>query len=67
MLNPVNLKPFYMKNLLLFVIILIINVFYLSAQKTKDVLYLKNGSIIYGALTEVYADQYKMQTSMEVF
>ena len=35
----------------------------LSAQKSKDVLYLKNGSMIYGKLMEVKDNQYKFQTS----
>ena len=35
----------------------------ISAQKTKDALYLKNGSIIYGKLLEIEENQYKMQTS----
>ena len=35
----------------------------LSAQKTSDVIYLKNGSIIYGKLIEVNDSTYKMQTS----
>lgn len=52
-----------MKKLLFLITILIITAFHLSAQKTKDVLYLKNRSIIYGKLIEVNADQYKIQTS----
>jgi len=52
-----------MKKHLLLSIFLIIIGFQLSAQKTKDVLYLKNGSIIYGKLIEIVDDQYKMQTS----
>lgn len=52
-----------MKKHILLVIILIITVVQLSAQKTSDVLYLKNGSIIYGKLIEITNDQYKMQTS----
>ncbi len=35
----------------------------MSAQKTKDVIYLKNGSIIYGKLLEISDNQYKIQTS----
>jgi hypothetical protein len=62
MLNLPNLKPFIMKKHILFVIILIITGFQLSAQKSKDVLYLKNGSIIRGKLIEIVDDQYKMQT-----
>ncbi len=34
----------------------------LSAQKTKDVLYLKNGSIIFGKLIEISEDQYRIET-----
>ena len=35
----------------------------LTAQKTKDVLYLKNGSMIYGNLIEISDNQYKIRTS----
>jgi len=52
-----------MKKLVLLVIALIIIGFQLSAQRSKDVLYLKNGSMIYGKLLEIIDDQYKMQTS----
>jgi hypothetical protein len=52
-----------MKKHVILAIVLIIIGFQLSAQKTKDVLYLKNGSIIYGKLIEIVGDQYKMQTS----
>ena len=52
-----------MKKHLTIVIVLIFTLFPLSAQKTKDVLYLKNGSIIYGKLIEIVGDQYKMQTT----
>lgn len=52
-----------MKKLLTFVIMLIFILFPLSAQKTKDILYLKNGSIIYGKLMEVTDTQYKIKTS----
>lgn len=52
-----------MKKYLLVVMMLIITLFPLSAQKSKDVLYLKNGSVIYGKLIEIVDDQYKMQTS----
>lgn len=52
-----------MKKQLLFTIILIFSLFTLSAQKTKDVLYLKNGSIIFGKLIQIVGDNYKMQTS----
>jgi hypothetical protein len=33
-----------------------------SGQKIKDALYLKNGSVIYGVLTEVNDNQYKIKT-----
>ena len=52
-----------MKKHILLIIILIITGIQLSAQKTNDVLYLKNGNIRYGKLIEVTNDQYKMQTS----
>ena len=51
-----------MKKHLVVVIMLIFILFPLSAQKTKDVLYLKNGSIIYGKLIEVSDSQYKIKT-----
>jgi hypothetical protein len=52
-----------MKKSSLFAIFLIITVLQLSGQKTKDVLYLKNGSIIYGTLMEISNDQYKLKGS----
>jgi len=52
-----------MKEHILLVIILIITTIQLSAQKTSDVLYLKNGNIRYGKLIEITNDHYKMQTS----
>jgi hypothetical protein len=52
-----------MKKYSLVVIMLIITLFPLSAQKSKDAIYLKNGSVIYGKLIEIVDDQYKMQTS----
>jgi hypothetical protein len=51
-----------MKKTSLFVIMLIFTIINLSAQKNKDVLYLKNGSIIYGKLMEVIDNQYKIRT-----
>jgi hypothetical protein len=42
---------------------MIIILFPLSAQKNKDVLYLKNGSIINGKLVEVSNNTYKIRTS----
>jgi len=50
------------KNLVVF-ILLMISIFNVSAQKSKDVLYLRNGSIIYGNLLEIVSDQYKIKTS----
>jgi hypothetical protein len=50
-----------MKKLFLLLTLLIIMGFNLSAQRTKDVLYLKNGSIIYGKLLEIKDDDYRMQ------
>lgn len=52
-----------MKNYFAAVSILFICVFNLTAQKSKDALYLKNGSIIYGSLFEIVSDQYKIRTS----
>ena len=52
-----------MKKHLSIVILLLFILLPLSGQKTKDVLYLKNGSIIYGKLIEIFEDQYKIQTS----
>jgi hypothetical protein len=63
MLNFLKLNLFPMKKRLLISIIIIITALQLSAQKTKDVLYLKNGSMIYGKLIEIIQDQYKIQTS----
>lgn len=51
-----------MKKLSSLVIMLIITVITLSAQKKKDVLYLKNGSIIYGKLMEANDNQYTIKT-----
>jgi len=52
-----------MKKLFLFTLALIISWTQMSAQKTTDVLYLKNGSKIFGKLIEVNSSQYKIQTS----
>ncbi len=52
-----------MKKLLFLAAMLIIFFVPLSAQRNKDVLYLKNGSIIYGKLMEVTDNQYKIKTS----
>jgi hypothetical protein len=51
-----------MKKNLIIVMVLIFTLLPLSAQKTKDVLYLKNGSIIYGKLMEVSDGKYKIKT-----
>jgi len=52
-----------MKKYFLIPILLIIIVYQSSAQKSKDVLYLKNGSVINGTLIEITDNQYKIQTS----
>ncbi len=52
-----------MKKQLATAIMLIFILFPLSAQKSKDVLYLKNGSTIYGNLMEVSDNNYKIKTS----
>jgi hypothetical protein len=52
-----------MKKFILIFILLIITGINLSAQRTKDVLYLKNGSIIYGKLLEIKDDNYRIKTS----
>ena len=63
MLNFLFLKPTYMKKLVSLFTLLIIIGFNLSAQRTKDVLYLKDGSIIYGKLIEIKDDNYRLQAS----
>jgi hypothetical protein len=50
-------KAFIILTLLIFILLP------LSAQKTKDVLYLKNGSKIYGKLLEATDSLYKIKTS----
>lgn len=52
-----------MKKHLLLLIMLTIIALPMSAQKTKDALYLKNGSVIYGKLLEISENKYKIQTS----
>ena len=52
-----------MKTIFTICIVLIFTPLSLSAQKNRDVLYLKNGSIIYGKLVEVNDSVYKIQTS----
>jgi hypothetical protein len=52
-----------MKKYLILLIMLTIIVLPLSAQKTKDALYLKNGSVIYGKLLEISENKYRIRTS----
>ncbi len=52
-----------MKKLLFLTILLIVFTLQLPAQRTKDALYLKNGSIIYGKLLEIADNRYKIQTA----
>jgi hypothetical protein len=52
-----------MKKEILITILLITISLQLSAQRYKDALYLKNGSIVYGKLMEIADNKYKMQTS----
>jgi hypothetical protein len=63
MLNFENLNQPIMKRSFFIFILLIIIYIQGSAQKVKDVLYLKNGSKIYGNLMEITDNQYKIQTS----
>jgi hypothetical protein len=52
-----------MKKHFVLIILLVFVLLPLAAQKSKDVIYLKNGSKIYGKLLEVKDDKYKIQTS----
>jgi hypothetical protein len=52
-----------MKKLILLLIFIGLGVLNVTGQKTRDALYLKNGSIIYGELTEITDNQYKIITS----
>lgn len=52
-----------MKKSLLILTILIVSALQLFSQKTKDAIYLKNGSKIYGKLLEADSAAYKFQTS----
>jgi hypothetical protein len=52
-----------MKKHLIILILLTIIILPLSAQRAKDALYLKNGSIIYGKLFEISDNKYRIQTS----
>jgi hypothetical protein len=63
MLNLYFLKPKSMKKTILLISLLILFGYSLSAQRTRDVLYLKNGSMVYGKLVEIKDNQYKMQTA----
>lgn len=51
-----------MRKIYLLAILLFITLFQ-SYSQTRDVLYLKNGSIIYGKLIEITDNQYKIRTS----
>jgi hypothetical protein len=50
------------KNLILLIMLTMITI-PLSAQRAKDALYLKNGSVIYGKLLEISDNKYRIQTS----
>jgi hypothetical protein len=52
-----------MKKFIVLVILLIITGLQMYSQKSRDVLYLKNGSIIYGTVVEISDNQYKIRTS----
>jgi hypothetical protein len=52
-----------MKKITVLAIMLIFIVIPVVAQRNKDVLYLKNGSMIYGKLMEVTDNQYKIRSS----
>jgi hypothetical protein len=52
-----------MKKTIAATVVLIFMLMPLSAQKKKDVLYLKNGSTIYGRLIEASDSQYKIKTA----
>ena len=52
-----------MKKIAFLNILLIITGFQLYSQRTRDVLYLKNGSVINGSLMEITDNQYKIRTS----
>jgi hypothetical protein len=50
-----------MKNKLIIFTVLTFILLPVTAQKVKDAIYLKNGSIIYGKLIEISEDQYKIR------
>ena len=52
-----------MKKLIFFFLIASLIVFDAAGQKTRDAIYLKNGSIIYGDLIEITDNQYRIKTS----
>lgn len=52
-----------MKKHLIILIVLTIIALPMSGQRTKDAVYLKNGSVIYGKLLEISENKYKIQTS----
>jgi len=52
-----------MKKHAILLIVLTIITLQVAAQRTKDALYLKNGSIIYGKLLEISGNNYRIQTS----
>ena len=52
-----------MKKLLLCILMLACILFQLKAQKSKDLLLLKNGNMIFGKLIEVSDSLYKIRTS----
>lgn len=52
-----------MKTRLIFLILLFSVGNLLTAQKTRDALYLKNGSIIYGRLMEISENNYRIETA----
>ncbi len=52
-----------MKKYIISAIVLIFIIVPVSGQKSKDVLYLKNGSVINGTLMEVADNQYKIRTA----
>ncbi|MBA4321884.1 MAG: hypothetical protein C0408_03605 [Odoribacter sp.] len=63
MLNLIIFKNKTMKKFTISITLLIITGFHLYSQKTRDVLYLKNGSVINGTLIEITDNQYKIRTS----
>jgi hypothetical protein len=52
-----------MKKFTFLIILVIFTSFQLYSQRTRDVLYLKNGSVINGTIVEIAGDQYKIRTS----